>query len=69
MLELRPDFLLDALARLKTLVTLDPPKAEALLANLADFLRLTMESLGRDKASDERRFDLHTAYAKVRRAV
>lgn len=69
MVELRPDFLLDALARLKTLVTLDPPKAEALLANLADFLRLTMESLRRDTASDERRFDLHTAYAKVRRAV
>jgi two-component system, LytTR family, sensor kinase len=69
MVELRPDFLLDALARLRHLVTLDPPKAEALLANLAEFLRLTMESLGRDKASDERRFDLHTAYAKVRRAV
>ena len=69
MVELRPDFLLDALARLKHLVTLDPPAAEALLANLADFLRLTMESLSRDKPTDERRFDLHTAYAKVRRAV
>ena len=69
MVELRPDFLLDALARLKSLVTIDPPKADALLANLADFLRLTMESLSRDKATDERRFDLHTAYAKVRRAV
>ena len=69
MVELRPDFLLDALARLKHLVTLDPPGAEALLANLADFLRLTMESLSRDKPTDERRFDLHTAYAKVRRAV
>ena len=69
MVELRPDFLLDALARLKHLVTLDPPAAEALLANLADFLRLTMESLRRDKPTDERRFDLHTAYAKVRRAV
>ena len=69
MVELRPDFLLDALARLKNLVTLDPPAAEALLANLADFLRLTMESLSRDKPTDERRFDLHTAYAKVRRAV
>jgi hypothetical protein len=69
MVELRPDFLLDALAKLKQLVTRDPPGAEALLANLAEFLRLTMESLGRDKATDERRFDLHTAYAKVRRAV
>ncbi|HEX6575855.1 MAG TPA: histidine kinase [Gemmatimonadaceae bacterium] len=65
MLELRPDFLLSSLSSLRTLVTVDVKKAELLLANLADFLRLTMESLTRQTITVERELALLDSYAKV----
>jgi LytS/YehU family sensor histidine kinase len=68
MLELRPDFLLQSLASLRTLVAFDAAKAEALLTNLADFLRLTLESLTKPTVSVSREIALLDAYANVHRA-
>jgi anti-sigma regulatory factor (Ser/Thr protein kinase) len=68
MLELRPDFLLQSLASLRTLVAFDAAKAETLLTNLADFLRLTLESLTKPMISVEREIALLDAYANVHRA-
>jgi LytS/YehU family sensor histidine kinase len=66
--ELRPDFLLSSLDALRTLVTVDAGKAEILLTNLADFLRLTMESLARQSITVEREISLLESYAKVHRS-
>lgn len=68
MLELRPDFLLSALASLHALVLCDAAKAEKLLTSLADFLRLTLESLTKPTVSVEREIALLEAYANVHRA-
>jgi hypothetical protein len=68
MLELRPDFLLSSLASLRALVLCDAAKAEKLLTTLADFLRLTLESLTKPTVSVEREIALLEAYANVHRA-
>jgi len=68
MLELRPDFLLSSLASLRALVLCDAAKAEKLLTSLADFLRLTLESLAKPTVSVEREIALLEAYANVHRA-
>jgi LytS/YehU family sensor histidine kinase len=68
MLELRPEFLLSSLDALRTLVTVDARKAEILLTNLADFLRLTMESLTRQSITVEREISLLESYAQVHRS-
>ena len=68
MLELRPDFLLSSLGALRTLVTIDVGKAEVLLTSLADFLRLTMESLTRQSITVEREITLLESYARVHSA-
>jgi len=68
MLELRPDFLLSSLASLRSLVLCDAAKAEKLLTSLADFLRLTLESLAKPTVSVEREIALLEAYANVHRA-
>ena len=68
MLEIRPDFLLSSLASLRVLVLCDAAKAEKLLTSLADFLRLTLESLTRPTVSVEREIALLEAYATVHRA-
>ena len=65
MIELRPDFLLSSLASLRTLVAFDAAKAEKLLTSLADFLRLTMESLTQQKVTVEREIALLKSYARV----
>jgi LytS/YehU family sensor histidine kinase len=69
MVELKPDFLLSALARLKTLVMVDAAKAEHLLTSLADFLRLTLESLARQTITIEREITLLRSYARIHRAA
>lgn len=68
MLELRPDFLLSSLASLRALVLCDAAKAEKLLTSLADFLRLTLESLAKPTVSIEREIALLESYANVHRA-
>ncbi|HKY98595.1 MAG TPA: histidine kinase [Gemmatimonadaceae bacterium] len=68
MVELRPEFLLSSLHALRKLVTLDARKAEILLTNLADFLRLTMESLTRQSITVEREISLLESYARVHRS-
>jgi hypothetical protein len=68
MLELRPDFLLSSLASLRALVLCDAARAEKLLTSLADFLRLTLESLTKPTVSVEREIALLEAYANVHRA-
>jgi two-component system, LytTR family, sensor kinase len=69
MVELKPDFLLSALATLRALVMVDAARAEHLLTSLADFLRLTLESLARQSITVERELTLLRAYGKVHRAA
>ncbi len=68
MLELRPDFLLSTLATLRTLVGINPALAETLLTSFADFLRMTLESLGKQKMPVERELALLFTYARLHRA-
>jgi len=68
MLELRPDFLLSTLATLRTLVGINPALAETLLTSFADFLRMTLESLGKQKMPVERELALLHTYARLHRA-
>jgi len=68
MLELRPDFLLSTLATLRTLVGINPALAETLLTSFADFLRMTLESLGKQKMPVERELALLYTYARLHRA-
>jgi Putative regulator of cell autolysis len=69
MLELRPDFLLSALTTLRTLVMVDAKLAENLLSRFAEFLRLTLDSLGDQNSTLEREMRVLTAYAKLHRAA
>ena len=68
MLELRPDFLLSTLATLRTLVGINPALAETLLTSFADFLRMTLESLGKQKMPVERELAFLYTYARLHRA-
>ncbi len=68
MLELRPDFLLSTLATLRTLVGINPKLAENLLTSFADFLRMTLESLGRKQMPLSHELALLSNYARLHRA-
>jgi LytS/YehU family sensor histidine kinase len=68
MLELRPDFLLQTLATLRTLVGINPRLAESLLTSFADFLRMTLESLGKQQMPVSHELALLSNYARLHRA-
>jgi hypothetical protein len=68
MLELRPDFLLSTLATLRTLVGINPALAESLLTSFADFLRMTLDSLGKQKMPVAHELALLSTYARLHRA-
>ena len=57
-MQLHPHFLFNTLHAISTLVRKDPDRAERTIAELSDLLRLTLETLGRDKATvkDEMEF-------------
>ncbi len=69
MLELRPDFLLSALATLRSLVIVDASRAELLLSRFAEFLRLTLDSLGDQNVPLERELKALSAYGRLHRAA
>lgn len=69
MLELRPDFLLSALTTLRTLVMVDAKLAENLLSRFADFLRLTLDSLGQQNSTLAREARVLAAYGELHRAA
>ena len=69
MLELRPEFLLSALTTLRTLVMVDAKLAENLLSRFADFLRLTLDSLGDQNSTLEREVRVLAAYGQLHRAA
>ncbi|MEP6509424.1 MAG: histidine kinase, partial [Gemmatimonadales bacterium] len=68
-LELRPEFLLSALTTLRTLVLVDASLAESLLSRFAQFLRLTLDSLGQQNSTLEREVNVLRAYGDLHRAA
>jgi LytS/YehU family sensor histidine kinase len=65
--QLRPQFLLGTLDLLQQLVHEDVPRAERLIARLADVLRLTLDAAGERETSLRREIELLRAYVDVHR--
>ena len=68
-MQLHPHFLFNTLHAISTLVRKDPDAAERTIAELSDLLRLTLETLGREKATvkDEMEFiDRYLAIQQTR---
>jgi len=63
--QLRPQLLLGTLDRLEDLVHVDVPRAERLIARLADLLRMTLDSASDAETTLRKELELLRAYAEV----